>query len=80
MPQPPVITAEAFAQALARAGVIRDIHRVRRVVVDAEAGSTVRVYIERYGDERLLDVVPTLDGVEISGVPAGPAATVRAAD
>jgi hypothetical protein len=70
---PAVITAEAFARALAGAGVIHDIHRVRRVVVDAEAGSAVRVYVERYGDERLLNVVPTLNGIEIIGVPAGPA-------
>jgi hypothetical protein len=64
------ITANLFGQALADAGIIEDIHHVRRIVIDAEADNPVKIYIEQYGDERLLKVAQTLDGVEISGVPA----------
>ena len=65
-----VITAERFGQALADAGIIEDIGKVRRIVIDAEAGHLVRIHIERYGDERLLKVAQTLDGIEISTAPA----------
>jgi len=64
------ITANQFGQALADAGIIEDINLVRRIVIDAEAGNVVKIYVERHGDERLLKVAQTLDGVEISGVPA----------
>jgi hypothetical protein len=64
------ITANQFGQALADAGIIEDINSVRRIVIDAEAGNPVKIYVERYGDDRLLKVAQTLDGVEISGVPA----------
>lgn len=74
MGAPRVITSEAFAGALAGAGIIHDVSRVRRIVIDAEAGHVVRVYVERFGDERLLDVAQALGGVEISGIPAGTAA------
>jgi hypothetical protein len=36
-------------------------------VIDAEAGRAVKVHIERFGDERLLDVVRTLQGVQVYG-------------
>lgn len=75
--RPMVITAVRFAQALAAAGVIDDDGAVRRVVIDAEAGCVVRVYVERYGDERLLKIAHTLDGVEISGAPAAKRHPVR---
>ncbi len=58
--------------ALKQAGIIRENDYVRRVIIDINAADAVVVYIERYGDERLLDVIRTLDGAEIRGVP-GPA-------
>jgi hypothetical protein len=64
------IMAEQLGQALADAGIVEDISSVRRIVIDAEAGHLVRIYVERFGDERLLKVAQTLDGIEISGVPA----------
>ena len=60
-----VIYGSKFAQALLDAGVIRAEDRVRRVVIDASADGPIVMYVERYGDERLLEVVTSLDGVEI---------------
>jgi hypothetical protein len=60
------ITAEAFHKALVAAGVVRDGESIRRIVIDAQAGNAVVVmHVERYGDDRLLNVVRTLEGVEI---------------
>ena len=64
------ILAETFARALEAAGVLDNFDTTKRVVIDANAGDVVMVYVERYGDERLLQVALTLDGVEIQGVPA----------
>jgi hypothetical protein len=68
--RPGPIPATAFLQALEDAGVIHPGDRVGRVVIDAQAGHLVRVYVERAGDERLLSVALGLDGVEVTGSPA----------
>ena len=68
--RPRAIHANAFHKALVAAGVIREDESIRRIVIDAQAGAPVVMYVERYGDERLLDVALTLDGIEIRGVPA----------
>jgi hypothetical protein len=67
-----MITARAFHKALVEAGVFREDEAIRRVVIDAQAEphGAVVMYVERWGDTRLLDVATTLDGVEIRGVPA----------
>lgn len=59
------IMADRFYRALIDADVIRDGESIRRIVIDIQAMQAVVMYVERWGDERLLDVVPTLDGVEI---------------
>lgn len=60
--------------ALRLAGIIREGDHVRRVIIDINVSDAVLVYIERYGDSRLLDfVVPVLGNAEIRGVP-GPEA------
>ena len=66
---PRKITSRAFAEALANAGIIRDLNLVRRIVVDAQAGHALRVYVEYFGDERWLNVVHVLDGIEITTQP-----------
>lgn len=45
--------------------------RTRRVVLDLplDAVGPITAYIERYGDERVIDVISTLAGVEIRYVP-----------
>jgi hypothetical protein len=67
-----LIHSKSLFEALVKAGVVREDEQIRRIVVDAQAGSAVRIYVDRFGDERLLQVVPTLDGIEISSVPAPP--------
>lgn len=67
------IPPREFYQALVEAGVVRDDDSVIRVVIDvSDRNPAVVLYVERWGDERLLDVVTTLDGVEIRGVPKEP--------
>jgi hypothetical protein len=61
-----IITAEKFAAALQAAGVLDSTQRVRRVVIDAQAGHMLMIHVEYFGDERVLSVVPTLDGAEIT--------------
>jgi hypothetical protein len=74
--RPRLITTKAFWRALVDAGVLREDETIRRIVIDAQAGpgpsdsGAVVMYIERWGDTRLLDVATTLDGIEIRGVPA----------
>jgi hypothetical protein len=60
------ITARAFAQALAEAGVLTSLDGVRRIVIVAgpDALSPVMLHVERAGDERLLDVAALLAGTE----------------
>lgn len=83
MPETPprsrLIQGHRFVAALETAGIINEADRVRRIVIDANAKDVVVMYVERYGDERLIDVATTLNGVEITGIPgpAGPAATPR---
>ncbi len=68
---PRVITANAFHDALVAAGVIRAGEHYLRIVIDVQAGKAVIIHAERFGDERLLDVVRTLDGAEVRyGQPA----------
>lgn len=64
--------SQEMFDALKAAGIIHDGDYVRRVIIDINVTAAVIVYVERYGDERLLDLVRTLDGIEIRGVP-GPA-------
>lgn len=54
-----------FGQALIEAGVITPEERVRRIVIDAPADGPVVLYVERYGDDRLLQVATTLRGVTV---------------
>jgi len=67
------ITANQFHQALVAAGVVRDGEAIRRLVIDAQAGCAVMIYVERFGDARLLEIIPTLDGIEVqTGSPQKP--------
>jgi hypothetical protein len=61
-----LIASKEFVRALKSAGIIGEGEHVRRVVIDALVDSPVIVYIERFGDDRLLQVARALDGVEIT--------------
>lgn len=45
-----------------------DITTVRRVVIDIEANHVPVVHIEQYGDEKLINVVRALEGVQVERV------------
>jgi hypothetical protein len=66
--RPRLITGSDFAEALAAAGVIDDIGTIGRIVIDVKPDDVVRLHVERYGDERLLQVLRTLDGIEVREV------------
>ncbi len=63
------IAGRKFLEALRDAGIIRQGDFVSRVVIDAHIDRVVCFYVERFGDSRLLNVVTTLDGVEIGDRP-----------
>jgi hypothetical protein len=68
--QPRVIMGEVFGRAVADALGLGDGSGIRRIVIDAQAGRELKGHVEHYGDERLLNVVPLLDGVEVhTGTP-----------
>jgi hypothetical protein len=70
-PLPQRIHGRKFLEHLGDLGVIRkaDLERgmasdyVRRVVIDASIDGPVKLYVERYGDDRLLDLVWTDEGM-----------------
>ena len=57
MSKPP-IRADALIDWFVECGLITTNQRVRRVVIDAEADSVVKVYVELYGTSAMLDVEP----------------------
>jgi hypothetical protein len=63
-----VILSKRWFEALVRAGVVSRDEKIHRIVIDAVAGGVTRIYLERWADERLLDVALTLDGIKITGV------------
>jgi hypothetical protein len=68
--------------ALRDAGIIREDDCVRRVVIDINVTHAIVIHVERYGDERLLNVIRGLDGAVIrTGTPAeNPEAVMLTAD
>lgn len=52
-------------KAFVDAGLITDEEHVVRLVLDLQAGYAPIIHVQRFADERLLTVVPSLDGVEI---------------
>jgi type II secretory pathway component PulL len=64
------IRAYEFGAALKDAGIIEDVDDVRRVVIDANADCLVMVYVERYADDRWLNVHLGLHGIEVTTRPA----------
>ncbi len=55
---------DVFAQEVCRALGIDPV-TTHRIVIDIQGGKPVVVHVELYGDDKLLSVVRTLDGVEI---------------
>lgn len=60
-----LVLATAILAAMEDAGIIRREDRVRRVVIDLPVGEVATIHVERVGDQKLLNVIPSLAGVEI---------------
>jgi len=52
--------SQEIYDALRLAGIIRPDDHVRRVIIDIDASSAVLIYIERYADTRVLDILPVI--------------------
>lgn len=46
--------------ALKDSGIVSEGDRVRRVIIDISADSAVLVYVERYADTRMLELLPVI--------------------
>lgn len=66
MTEPRRITGQSFGKYLIEAGIIPTT--TRRFVIDAEVNKPVMIYVEQYGDERLLklDLATALQGTTIT--------------
>jgi hypothetical protein len=62
---PKRILGRRFLDALGEAGIIKKGDYVRRVIIDANMTDALTMYVERYGDERMLAVALGLSGFEI---------------
>lgn len=62
-----LITFPEFVKALQEAGVIEDARLYRRIVIDAQDGCLVVIYLEKFTDKKLLSVVTDLSGIRIEG-------------
>lgn len=60
-----LIMSDKFVDALAKAGVIHEPEHTRRVVIDCQVGEVPVIYVERFGDVRLVEVAPLLTGIEL---------------
>jgi hypothetical protein len=69
--RPARILPRQLAQALHDGGVIEEHpDNIRRLIIDANADTwDVTIYLERYADERLLNVIRDLDGLRIEPDP-----------
>lgn len=55
-------------EALKEAGIADE--NTRRVVIDIDVQDIVKVYVEKYTDSRIIDVVTTLTGIGIKSITA----------
>jgi hypothetical protein len=62
-----LISFPEFAKALQDVGVIEDARMYRRIVIDAQDGCLVVMYLEKFTDKKLLSVVTDLGGIRIDG-------------
>lgn len=47
-------------EALKAAGIVREGDFVRRVIIDIDVAKAVTIYIERYPDSRMLELLPVI--------------------
>lgn len=63
--RPKLILSDKVFEALTGAGLFRADERIAHVVIDLRAGEVAVMHVRRFGDERLLEVVETLAGIQI---------------
>lgn len=51
--------------ALIASGIITEQDCARRVIIDLQVGAVPVIHVEKWGDDRLLELVRALEGVEI---------------
>jgi hypothetical protein len=68
MTTPRLVHAHEFFSALVKAGIFTeaDGESIHRVVIDIKQGEFVMMYVEMLGDERVLGVATSLDGIQIN--------------
>jgi hypothetical protein len=69
--RPKVISTDTMWKAMVAVGVFRESDRISRCIIDMQAGHPVVMHIQRWGDERLLEVAPLLKAAEIREVGKG---------
>jgi hypothetical protein len=52
--------SQEIYDALRLAGIIRENDHVRRVIIDINVTDAVLIYIERYADTRMLEILPVI--------------------
>jgi len=60
--------SDKLLDALKAAGLVADDgnDHITRVVIDLQTGCAPVIHTQRWGDERLLKLIPGLDGIEIT--------------
>jgi hypothetical protein len=62
---PRFVIANKFVIALCNAGIIQEpADTISRVIIDAAAGQMLKLYITKYGDTRMVEIIESA-GVEI---------------
>lgn len=61
----PVPTSDRIFSAMTEAGIFTADEKVRRVVIDLDYKHVPVMYVERYADERILQVIPAIAGIQI---------------
>lgn len=78
--RPKIVASDRVFKALQDAGIFHVDERVTRVVIDLKIGEAPLLYVERFGDARLVDVLPTvLKGAEVRETPNPLAAAIAEA-
>lgn len=60
-----VIISDKLVDALVASGVLSAEDNATRVVIDLKVGCVPVIHVEKHGDERMLELVRALEGVEI---------------
>lgn len=59
-PETKKILWQPFFEAMTAAGLLDEPQTCRRLVIDAEVGKALRITYHRFGDDRVLDVVKSM--------------------